>query len=114
LPENTRLFNSDGMGNDFHFTVDPWVLTAFSKHETIPPKGWKDVYYGVSAPAAAKNLKVEAKLRFRQADQKVAEALLGAVPTDIDLEKIYGLTAVPPLPVVDMVVKEAFLAVDGT
>ena len=54
---------------------------------------------------------MEAKLRYRQADQKVAEKLLAAVPKDIDLEKIYGLKAVPPLPVVDMVVKQATLAV---
>lgn len=110
LPAETRNFNSDGMGNDFHFAIDPWVVTAFSKHETIPPKGWKDVYYGIQAPDGAKALTIEAKLRFRQADQKVAEALLAAVPKDIDLEQIYGLKAVPPLPVVDMVVKQATLA----
>ena len=50
------------------------------------------------------------KLRFRQADQKVAEKLLVAVPKDIDLEKICGLTAVPSLPVVDMVVKGSSVA----
>lgn len=109
LPAETRNFNSDGMGNDFHFAIDPWVVTAFSKHETIPPKGWKDVYYGLHAPEGVKALTIEAKLRFRQADQKVAEALLAAVPKDIDLEQIYGLKAVPPLPVVDMVVKQAML-----
>ncbi|HJV67164.1 MAG TPA: cytochrome c family protein [Geomonas sp.] len=109
LPENTRIFNSDGMENNFHFAVDPWAITAFSRHDTIPPKGYKDVYYGIAAPAAAKSLQVEVKLRYRQADQKVAEELLAAVPADIDLEKIYGLKEVPPLPVVDMVVKtEAF------
>jgi len=112
LPENTRLFNSDGMGNDFHFVIDPWVVTAFSRHDTIPPKGYKDVYYGVTIPRGAKKLTVEAKLRYRQADQKVAEKLLAAVPKDIDLEKIYGLKAVPPLPVVDMVVKRATLAIN--
>ena len=41
----------------------------------------------------------------RQADQQVAEKLLGAVPKDIDLEKIYGIKKVPELPVVDMVVR---------
>jgi len=107
LPPETRNFNSDGMGSDFHFAIDPWVVTAFSKHETIAPKGWKDVYYGITVPVGVKQLTVETKLRFRQADQKVAEALLAAVPKDMNLEKIYGLTAVPPLPVVDMVVKQA-------
>lgn len=111
LPENTRLFNSDGMGSNFHFAIDPWVVTAFSRHETIPPRGYKDVYYGLTLPRGPKKLTVEAKLRYRQADQKVAETLLAAVPKDIDLEKIYGLKAVPPLPVLDMVVKQATLAV---
>lgn len=107
LPDTARNFNSDGMGNDFHFAIDPWVVTAFSKHETIPPKGYKDVFYGIHFPADLKNINLEVKLRFRQADQKVAEALLGAVPKDINLEQIYGLKAVPALPVVDMVVKQA-------
>lgn len=110
LPENTRIMNSDGMGDSFHFAVDPWVVTAFSRHDTIPPRGYKDVYYGVAAPAGVKVLTVEARLRYRQADQKVAEALLAAVPKDIDLERVYGFTAVPPLPVVDMVVKKAAFA----
>ena len=107
LPVNARVFNSDGQGDNFHFAVDPWVITSFSRHDTIPPRGYKDVYYGFAPPTSLKTLKVEAKLRFRQADQKVAEALLAAVPKDIDLEKTYGLKAVPQLPVVDMVVKQA-------
>jgi hypothetical protein len=106
LPENTRLFNSDGMGNDFHFAVDPWVVTAFSRHDTIPPHGYKDVYYGISAPQGVVNITLEVKLRYRQADQGIAEALLGAVPESISLKNIYGLTKVPALPVVDMVVKQ--------
>ncbi|AAR36195.1 cytochrome c family protein [Geobacter sulfurreducens] len=106
LPAEARAFTSDGMGSDFHFAIDPWVVTAFSKHETIPPKGWKDVHYGIQVPEGVGRITVEAKLRFRQADQKVAEALLGAVPKDIDLEQIYGIKSVPPLPVVDMVVKQ--------
>jgi hypothetical protein len=110
LPDNTRIFNSDGMGENFHFAVDPWVVTAFSRHDTIPPRGYKDVYYGITASGDAKSLSIDVKLRYRQADQKVAEALLAAVPKDIDLEKIYGLKAVPPLPVVDMVVKQTAFA----
>jgi len=106
LTENTRLLNSDGMGKDFHFAVDPWVVTSFSRHDTIPPRGYKDLFYGITAPRGVKKIMVEAKLRYRQADQGIAEALLGAVPGDIDLKAIYGLSAVPPLPVVDMVVKQ--------
>jgi nitrate/TMAO reductase-like tetraheme cytochrome c subunit len=102
LPENTRMLNSDGMGSDFHFAIDPWVVTAFSRHDTIPPKGYKDLHYGLRVPDGVKEVTLEVKLRYRQADQKVAEALLAAVPKDINLEKIYGLSKVPPLPVVDM------------
>jgi hypothetical protein len=103
LAEDTRLFNSDGMGPNMHFAVDPWIITAFSRHETIPPKGYRDVHYGVTAPKGSKKLTIEAKLRYRQADQQIAEALLGAVPKDIDLARDYGLSKVPTLPVVDMV-----------
>lgn len=107
LPDNTRVFNSDGMGKDFHFAIDPWVVTSFSRHDTIPPKGYKDVYYGLCMPPEVNKVVVEVKLRYRQADQGVAEALLGAEPEDIDLKKIYGLSKVPELPIVDMVVKQA-------
>jgi hypothetical protein len=110
LPDYIRNFNSDGMGNDFHFAIDPWIVTAFSRHETIPPRGYKDAHYGIAVPAGVKKVNVEAKLRYRQADQKVAEKLLAAVPKDIDLEKIYGLKAVPPVPVVDIVLKETSVA----
>ncbi len=106
LTDNTRLLNSDGMGKDFHFAVDPWVVTSFSRHDTIPPRGYKDVFYGLTAPQGVTRILLEAKLRYRQADQGIAEALLGAVPQDINLKEIYGLTKVPPLPVVDMVVKQ--------
>jgi hypothetical protein len=107
LTENARVFNSDGMGNDFHFAVDPWVVTSFSRHDTIPPHGFKDVFYGLSAPQEAGTITLEVKLRYRQADQAIAEALLGAVPESINLKDIYGLTSVPALPIVDMVVKQA-------
>lgn len=106
LEPNTRNFNSDGMGDNFHFAIDPWVVTAFSRHDTIPPKGFKDVYYGVNSSAAGGDVVVKARLRFRQADQKVAEKLLGAIPKDIDLEEIYGLSKIPEVPVVDMVAAE--------
>jgi hypothetical protein len=107
LPENTRIFNSDGMGDNFHFAVDPWVITAFSRHDTIPPRGYKDVYYGLNVPQGVGKITLEAKLRYRQADQHIAEALLTSEPASIDLKDIYGITKVPTLPVVDMVVKQA-------
>jgi hypothetical protein len=106
LPPNARIFNSDGMGNNFHFAVDPWVITAFSRHDTIPPRGYKDVYYGLTVPPGINSITLEAKLRYRQADQEVAEALLNAEPESVNLKEIYGLTSIPALPVVDMVVKQ--------
>lgn len=107
LPENTRIFNSDGMDDNFHFALDPWAVTSFSRHETIPPKGYKDVYYGLTPPESTPALTVKVKLCYRQADQKVAEAILAELPGDMDLQQIYGLAKAPVLPVVDMVVKEA-------
>jgi len=105
LPSEARLFNSDGMGEGFHFAIDPWEIVAFSRQDAIPPKGYKDVYYGVSAPQSKGPLVVDIKLRYRQAEQEIAHALLAAVPEDMDLAAIYGLTAMPDLPVVDMVSK---------
>lgn len=107
LPEDARIFNSDGMGKDFHFAVHPWVVTSFSRHDTIPAKGYKDVHYGVTAPQGGKSLALEVRLRYRQADQKIAEALLAAVPKDIDLKASYGLEKIPQLPIVDMVTKKS-------
>ncbi len=107
LDPEARMFNSEGMGTDFHFAIDPWDVTAFSRHDTIPPRGYKDVWFGVSPPKKPGMVTVEAKLRYRQADQKVAQKLLHQVPEDISLEKVYGITAVPALPVVDMAVKTA-------
>ncbi len=111
LEPNTRNFNSDGMGDNFHFAIDPWVVTAFSRHDTIPPKGYKDVYYGIAPGKNGKKVTVKARLRFRQADQKIAEKLLAAVPEDIDLKETYGLDKVPEVPVVDMVDKQVTLQV---
>ncbi len=103
LPPDVRKFSSDGMGEDMHFAIDPWVVTAFSSHETIPPKGYKDAWFGLQPAKTSKNVTVEVRLRYRQADQKVAEALLKAVPSDIDLARDYGVTSIPILPIVDMV-----------
>jgi hypothetical protein len=111
LPPDTRMFNSEGIGKDFHFAIHPWTVTAFSRHETIPPRGYKDVSYGLPSMNNMRNISVETKLRYRQADQGVAEELLAAVPADIDLNASYGLKKVPVLPIVDMVVKTETMAV---
>ncbi len=106
VPE-TRVFNSEGMGKDFHFEVDPWIVTAFSRHDTIPPHGYKDCYFGVSSSKKAGPVSVEARLRYRQADQKTAMKIFDHVPEDISLEKIYGIKYVPALPIVEMALKKA-------
>jgi len=102
LSENTRVFNSTGQDNEFNFAIDPWKITSFSRHETIPPRGYRDVYFGVPV-VQSKTVTVDVKLRYRQADQKVAEKLLGLVPDDIKLDEIYGLKEIPALPIIDMV-----------
>lgn len=112
LASDARVFNSEGMGKDFHFAIDPWVVTSFMKNDTIPPRGYKDVYYGISAPAEGASIRVKVKLRYRQADQKTAEALLAAVPKDIDLKKLYGIDIVPQLPIVDMIERDYTLSVN--
>ena len=108
LPENSRIFNSHTQDKDLNFTLKPWEAESFSKNDTIPPKGYKDVYYGLSVDRSV-SVNVEAKLRYRQADQKVAEKLLGMVPGDIHLEAVYGITKIPQLPIIDMVSKKVVI-----
>lgn len=109
LPENTRLFNSDGMDDKLHFALDPWKIVSFSRHDTIPPKGYRDVYYGLSDLGNGPYT-VNVKLRFRQGTQKVAEKLLGHVPDDMHLDAIYGIKEVPPVPIINMVESTLTLA----
>ncbi|MDA8173140.1 MAG: cytochrome c family protein [Nitrospiraceae bacterium] len=107
LPKNTRIFDSEGRGDQFHFFLNRWVVTSFTKNETIPPKGYKDVYYGINVPAGVKQVTIKARLRYRQADPVVAGDVLSAVPASINLEQTYGITNTPAMPVVDMVEKQA-------
>ncbi len=107
LDPETRMFNSEGMGPDLHFSVDPWVVTAFTRHDTIPPRGYKDAWFGVAPAKKQGPVTVQAKLRYRQASQQVARKLLREVPEDISLENVYGITSMTALPVVDMVVTQA-------
>ncbi|MGR0482424.1 MAG: multiheme c-type cytochrome [Candidatus Electronema sp. V4] len=113
LDPKTYNFNSDGMDINMKFALDPWEVVAFSKHDTIPPKGYRDVYYTLINESKAKELKFSAKLRFRQASQAVVAKLLSNQPKGVDLEKIYGLTAVPAVPVVDMTEKSLTIKTKG-
>lgn len=114
LDENTYIFNSDGMGHDMSFQVDPWEIVSFSRHDIIPPKGYRDVYYTTLGDHRTHDVTFHAKLRFRAADQKVAEKLLSSQPKGFDLTEVYGLTAIPALPVVDMVDKTVTFSTKGT
>ncbi|WP_417912901.1 multiheme c-type cytochrome [Candidatus Electronema sp. TJ] len=114
LDPKTYNFNSDGMNIDMKFAVDPWEVVSFSRHDTIPPKGYRDVYYTLVNEAKADELKFSAKLRFRQASQKVVAKLLSNQPKGVDLEKIYGLKEVPTVPVVDMTEKSLTIKTKGT
>ncbi len=40
LDPKTYNFNSDGMDINMKFAVDPWEVVSFSRHDTIPPKGY--------------------------------------------------------------------------
>lgn len=102
LPEEIRMFHSITQDKNLNFTLKPWEAESFSKNSTIPPKGYRDVHYGLCVEKG-KPVTIEAKLRYRQADQKVAEKLLGMVPGDIHLEAVYGITEIPSLPIIDMV-----------
>lgn len=102
IPEEARMFNSHTQDKNLEYTIEPWEAETFSRNETIPPKGYKDVHYGLSLPRG-EQITIEARLRYRQADQKVAEKLLGMVPEDIHLEAIYGIKEIPTLPIIDMV-----------
>lgn len=114
LDENTYVFNSDGMGHDMSFKVDPWDVVAFSRHDVIPPKGYRDVYYTALAPKETPTLNFHVKLRFRQGNQKVVHKLLTNMPKGFDLTEIYGLTEVPTVPVVDMIDKTVTLSTKGS
>ncbi|MEA3467651.1 MAG: cytochrome c family protein [Thermodesulfobacteriota bacterium] len=102
LPEETRRFNSDGMGDDMHFAIDPWEIISFSKHDTIPPKGYREVHYGLTSDSDDP-VTLNVKLRFRQASQKVAEKLLSHLPDDMHLDAIYGIKKIPAVPIINMI-----------
>ncbi|WP_417914267.1 cytochrome c family protein [Candidatus Electronema sp. JM] len=114
LDENTYVFNSDGMDHHMKFAVDPWEIVSFSRHDIIPPKGYRDVYYTTLGDHKTHKVTFRAKLRWRAADQKVAAKLLTNQPKGFDLTEVYGLTEVPELPVVDMADKTITFSTKGT
>ncbi|WP_417912904.1 multiheme c-type cytochrome [Candidatus Electronema sp. TJ] len=115
LDDNTYMFNSDGMAHDMSFAADPWEIVSFSRHDIIPPKGYRDVYYSTLSDLKKHDITFHARLRWRVASQKIAEKLFKNLPKGFDLKEIYGLDKVPnPLPVVDMVDKTVTFSTHGT
>ncbi|MCP4116419.1 MAG: cytochrome C [Desulfobacteraceae bacterium] len=101
LAKGTRIFNTRGQDGNLNFSIYPWEIETFSQNETIPPKGFREVVYGLALKKGIP-VTVHAKLRFRQAAQEIAEKLLRLVPDPGHLEKIYGIKEIPLLPVIDM------------
>ena len=87
---DAMMFHAHAVDKEGHHTVKPWEIVRFEANTTIPPKGSTAVPYSLQVPAAAQGpLSVQATLRYRSADQKLANHLLGA--------------GAPKLPVIDMV-----------
>jgi cytochrome c554/c'-like protein len=106
LEPDTRSFGSEGQDENFRPAVDPWAVRLLARVDTIPVRGYRDAYFGLSSPSGSP-ITVSARLRYRQASQDLARDILASVPKDIDLDKVYGLGEIPTLPVVDMAVKQA-------
>lgn len=114
LDDNTYMFNSDGMNHKMEFAADPWEIISFSRHDIIPPKGYKDVYYSTLSDLRKHDITFHIRLRWRVASQKIAEKLFKNLPKGFDIKEIYGLDKVPnPLPVVDMVDKTVTFSTHG-
>lgn len=107
LGPDSRMFGSEGQGEQRQPAVDPWAVRSLSRMDSIPSQGFRDVYYGIPASEGGGALTFEVRLRYRQASQELAENILAALPADIDLEAVYGIKEIPKLPVVDMVGRKA-------
>ena len=80
LDGNTYMFNSEGMDINQKFTADPWKLVSFTRHDIIPPKGYRDVYYSTLTDLRPHDITLHAKLRFRVAGQKLANKIFANLP----------------------------------
>jgi hypothetical protein len=110
LEPDTRMFGSEGQDAQRQPAVDPWAVRSLARIDSIPSQGYRDVYYGISPSDAGGALTFEVRLRYRQASQELAEDILAALPADIDLKAVYGMTEIPRMPVVDMVGRKVSFA----
>ena len=109
VPENARMFNSQGQDSTFRDTIDPWKITSFRRHTTIPPRGERTVYYGVPLKRISGGpTTVTVTLRYRQAAQEVVETFLSLAP-GFDTEKMYGLSNIPLVPIINLAEKRLIL-----
>lgn len=106
LPDDVRIFNTQGMDKDTNFTVNPWEIVAFSKNDTIPPKGFRDVYFSVPQAEGKTAFTITAKLKYRQASPEIVKKLLKHTPESVLIQSTYALTETPVLPVLDMAEKK--------
>jgi hypothetical protein len=107
LEPETRTFGSTGLDAGFQPALDPWAVRSLARNDTIPPRGYRDSYFGLSPSPGEGPVTVRVRLRYRQADTKVIEEILKSLPEGMDLKAQYGLSGIPSPPVIDMAVREA-------
>jgi nitrate/TMAO reductase-like tetraheme cytochrome c subunit len=110
IAPDSRMFGSEGLDAQGQPAVDPWAVRSLSRMDSIPPQGFRDVYYGIPASEGGGALTFEVRLRYRQMSQELAENILASLPADIDLEAVYGIKGIPRMPVVDMAGRKAVFA----
>ena len=101
IADGARIFNTVGQDRNFKYSIHPWEIETFSKKETIPPKGSRNVVYGINLEEKGP-VTIHAKLQFRQASQSIAEKLYSLFPDPGLAEKTYGVKQLPMIPVVEM------------
>jgi hypothetical protein len=101
IADGARIFNTLGQDKNFEFSIHPWEIETFSKKETIPPRGSRNVVYGINLEEKGP-VTIHARLQFRQASQAVAEKLYKLFPDPALAEKTYGVKQLPMIPVVEM------------
>jgi hypothetical protein len=107
LEPETRTFGSTGLDAGFQPALDPWVVRSLARNDTVPPRGYRDAYFGVSSAPNEGLISVRVRLRYRQGDPRVIEDILRSLPQGMDLKTLYGMSEIPSPPVVDMAVQEA-------
>lgn len=85
-----------------------WTGGRRSIQQAIPPRGYREVSYGMEVPAGVKKIGIEAKLCLYQADRGDVVGPLKSAGISRYLKRSYGHEAQMPL-TLDMAVKQATL-----